>query len=51
VLLTVERGWSATRYDRWLADAWHRLLLPSGDGASLSIIGNLFKIHLESLRV
>jgi AcrR family transcriptional regulator len=28
VLLTVERAWSATRYERWLADAWHRLLLP-----------------------
>ena len=28
VLLTVERAWSATRYERWLAEAWHRLLLP-----------------------
>jgi AcrR family transcriptional regulator len=27
VLLTVERGWSAARYERWLADAWCRLLL------------------------
>ncbi len=32
VLLTVERGWSATRYERWLADAWCRLLLPPGSG-------------------
>ena len=29
VLLTVERGWSPARYERWLADAWSRLLLPS----------------------
>jgi AcrR family transcriptional regulator len=28
VLLTVERGWSPERYERWLADAWVRLLLP-----------------------
>jgi AcrR family transcriptional regulator len=28
VLLTVERGWSPRRYERWLADAWCRLLLP-----------------------
>jgi len=27
VLLTVERGWSADRYERWLADTWCRLLL------------------------
>lgn len=27
VLLTVERGWSLDRYERWLADTWHRLLL------------------------
>jgi AcrR family transcriptional regulator len=27
VLLTVERGWSTRRYERWLADAWCRLLL------------------------
>jgi AcrR family transcriptional regulator len=27
VMLTVERGWSATRYERWLADSWCRLLL------------------------
>ena len=28
VLLTVERGWSPDRYERWLAEAWCRLLLP-----------------------
>jgi AcrR family transcriptional regulator len=28
VLLTVERGWSPDRYQRWLTDTWHRLLLP-----------------------
>ncbi|MDQ6725846.1 MAG: TetR/AcrR family transcriptional regulator [Actinomycetota bacterium] len=28
VLLTVERGWPPDRYERWLADAWCRLLLP-----------------------
>jgi AcrR family transcriptional regulator len=28
VLLTAERGWSADRYESWLADAWCRLLLP-----------------------
>jgi AcrR family transcriptional regulator len=27
VLLTIERGWSPTRYERWLADSWRRLLL------------------------
>jgi len=27
VLLTVERGWSSQRYERWLADSWCRLLL------------------------
>jgi AcrR family transcriptional regulator len=27
VLLTVDRGWSAQRYERWLADSWQRLLL------------------------
>ena len=27
VLLTVERGWSADRFERWLADTWRRLLL------------------------
>lgn len=26
-LLTVDRGWSADRYERWLADSWCRLLL------------------------
>jgi AcrR family transcriptional regulator len=28
VLLTVERGWSPERYERWLAETWCRLLLP-----------------------
>jgi hypothetical protein len=28
-LLVMERGWSATRYERWLADSWCRLLLPT----------------------
>jgi hypothetical protein len=28
VLLTHERGWSADQYEAWLADSWHRLLLP-----------------------
>jgi AcrR family transcriptional regulator len=28
ILLTVDRGWSPRRYERWLADAWCRLLLP-----------------------
>ena len=28
VLLTAERGWTPDRYERWLADTWHRLLLP-----------------------
>lgn len=28
VLLTVERAWPPERYERWLADAWCRLLLP-----------------------
>jgi AcrR family transcriptional regulator len=27
VLLTIERGWSLRRYERWLADSWCRLLL------------------------
>lgn len=27
VLFTVERGWSPRRYERWLAEAWCRLLL------------------------
>jgi hypothetical protein len=27
-LLTAERGWSPQRFERWLADAWCRLLLP-----------------------
>lgn len=27
VLLTVERGWSPHRFERWLADTWRRLLL------------------------
>lgn len=28
-MLTAERGWSPERYERWLADAWPRLLLPT----------------------
>lgn len=32
VLLTGERGWPPDRYERWLADAWCRLLLPDGAG-------------------
>ncbi len=28
VLLTVERGWSPRRFERWLCDSWCRLLLP-----------------------
>ncbi|MCU1457419.1 MAG: acrR 1 [Actinomycetia bacterium] len=27
VMLTVERGWSPRRFERWLADSWSRLLL------------------------
>ena len=27
VLMTVERGWSVDRYERWLAATWARLLL------------------------
>jgi AcrR family transcriptional regulator len=27
LLLTMERGWSPRRFERWLADAWCRLLL------------------------
>ena len=27
LLLTVERGWSPRRFERWLADSWCRLLL------------------------
>lgn len=27
VLLTVDRGWSPLRYERWLAESWRRLLL------------------------
>ena len=27
VLLTIDRGWSVKRYERWLADSWCRLLL------------------------
>ena len=32
VLLTVERGWPPDRYERWLVDAWCRLLLPGSAG-------------------
>ena len=28
LLLTTERGWSADRYESWLAETWVRLLLP-----------------------
>ena len=28
VLLTIERGWSLKKFERWLADSWCRLLLP-----------------------
>ncbi len=31
VLLVHERGWEAEHYERWLADAWQRLLLRSAD--------------------
>lgn len=27
VMLTVDRGWSPLRFERWLADIWCRLLL------------------------
>jgi AcrR family transcriptional regulator len=27
VMLTIERGWSPDHYERWLADAWTRMLL------------------------
>ena len=27
VLLTIERGWSLKRFERWLADSWCRILL------------------------
>lgn len=30
VLLTVKRGWTPDRYERWLTDTWCRLLLPDG---------------------
>ena len=29
LLVTVDRGWSPDRYERWLADTWNRLLLPA----------------------
>lgn len=28
VLLTVDRGWSPRRFERWLAESWQRLILP-----------------------
>lgn len=28
VMLTEERGWTPERYERWLREAWERLLLP-----------------------
>ena len=27
VLMTEQRGWSLERYEAWLHDTWHRLLL------------------------
>jgi AcrR family transcriptional regulator len=30
VLLTVDRGWSPRRFERWLAESWRRLILPPG---------------------
>ncbi|HEY1617148.1 MAG TPA: TetR/AcrR family transcriptional regulator [Streptosporangiaceae bacterium] len=32
VLLTAERSWTADHYESWLADTWHRLLLPQPPG-------------------
>lgn len=29
VLLTDERDWSPDQYQRWLADTWRRVLLPT----------------------
>lgn len=29
VLLVQQRGWEPERYERWLTDAWRRLLLTS----------------------
>jgi AcrR family transcriptional regulator len=34
VLLTVERGWTPRRYERWLATTWCRLLLDDQPGAT-----------------
>jgi AcrR family transcriptional regulator len=28
VLLTIERGWSPRKFERWLIDTWKRLILP-----------------------
>lgn len=33
VLLTVERGWPAERYEAWLADTWCRLLLTQAEAS------------------
>jgi AcrR family transcriptional regulator len=32
ILLTTERNWTADHYESWLADTWHRLLLPERGG-------------------
>ena len=39
VLLTIERGWPADRYERWLAETWCRLLLPDTPSKSPAIAG------------
>jgi hypothetical protein len=31
LMLTVERGWTADAYERWLVDIWSRFLLPQHD--------------------
>jgi AcrR family transcriptional regulator len=36
LLLTVERGWSPDRFERWLHDTWCRLLLPPQDAVATS---------------
>ncbi|MBJ7609086.1 MAG: TetR family transcriptional regulator [Candidatus Dormibacteraeota bacterium] len=32
VLLTVDRGWSPRRFEHWLAESWHRLILTEVEG-------------------
>ncbi len=39
VLLTVDRGWPTDRYERWLAEAWCRLLLPDTPSSSTATAG------------